>query len=104
MFGSLFLFSLIDLPNLDDRVILEDHSLEPLLAPEDISVNVKDNEKNGPVSHEAHALKITGIQLNESLAENALRYHFGEDPYHLQVDHCVVEGDTAYLTFTSKQG
>ena len=90
---------------MDDRVIpKEDHSLEPLLAPEDISLSVKYNEKLGPVYHEAHALKITGIQLDESLAENALKYRFGEDPYHLQVDRCVVEGDTAYLTFTTEQG
>ena len=81
----------------------EDHSLESLLAPEDISINIK-IENNGPVTHEAHALKITGIQLNETLAENALKYRFSKDPYHLQVDHCVVEGDTAYLTFTSEQG
>ena len=89
---------------MDDRVIPEDQSLEPLLAPEAISMNIKDNENNGPVSHEACALKITGIQLNEALAENALKFRFGEAPYHLQVDRCVVEGDTAYLTFTSEQG
>ena len=82
----------------------ENHSLEPLLALEEISLSVKVNESNGGVSHEAYALKITGIQLNEALAENALKYRFGEAPYHLQVDCCVVEGDTAYLTFTSEQG
>ena len=90
---------------MDDKVIpKEDQSLKSLLAPEAISVNVKDNENNGPVYHEAHALKITGIQLNESLAENALKFRFNKEPYHLQVDRCVVEGDTAYLTFTSEQG
>ena len=85
-------------------MIPEDHSLEPLLAPKAISMNIKDNENNGPVSHEACALKITGIQLNETLAEDALKFRFSKDPYHLQVDHCVIEGDTAYLTFTSEQG
>ena len=81
----------------------EDHSLQSVLAPEGISINVK-NESSGPVSREARALKITGIQLNETLAENALKYCFSKDPYHLQVDRCVIEGDTAYLTFTSEQG
>ena len=82
----------------------EDRSSKSPLAPEDISLSVKDNVNNGPVSQEAHALKITGIQLNESLAENALKYRFNKEPYHLQVDRCVVEGDTAYLTFTTEQG
>ena len=89
---------------MDDKVIpKEDHSLQSVLATGGISINVK-NESNGPVSCEAHALKITGIQLNETLAENALKYCFSKDPYHLQVDRCVIEGDTAYLTFTSEQG
>ena len=85
----------------------EDNSLEPTSGPsasENIYSFIGDIENVGQVSHEAHALKITGIQLNESLAENALKYRFSKDPYQLQVDHCVVEGDTAYLIFTSEQG
>ena len=85
----------------------EDKSLEPMSGPsasENIYSYMDGVENVGPVSHEAHALKITGIQLNESLAENALKYRFSKDPYQLQVDRCVVEGDTAYLTFTTEQG
>ena len=85
----------------------EDNSLEPTSGPsasENIYSYMEGIENVGPVSHENCALKITGIQFNETLAENALKYLFSKDPYHLQVDRCVIEGDTAYLTFTSEQG
>ena len=79
----------------------EDNSLEPTSGPSNIYSYM---EGMGPVSYENCALKITGIQFNKTLAENALKYLFSRDPYHLQVDRCVIEGDTAYLTFTSEQG
>ena len=78
----------------------EDNSLEPTsgpLASENIYSYIKDIENVGPVSHENRALKTTGMHLHGTLVENALKYH-------LQVNRCVVEGDTAYLTFTSEQG
>ena len=67
-------------------------------------VCIEGNENIGPVSYENHALKITGIRFNETLAMENLKHRFQQDPYHLQVDRCVVEGDTAYLTFTTEQG
>ena len=85
----------------------EDNSLEPTsgpLASENIYSYMEDIENVGPVSHENCALKITGMHLHGTLAENALKYLFSKDPYHLQVNRCVVEGDTAYLTFTTEQG
>ena len=85
----------------------EDNSLEHTSGPsasENIYSYMDGVENVGPVSHETYALKITGIQFNETLAENALKYLFSKDPYHLQGNRCVVEGDTAYLTFTSEQG
>ena len=85
----------------------EEKSLEPTSDPsasENIYAYMEGVENVEPISYEAHALKITGIQLNEALAVNALKYRFSKDPYQLQVDRCVVEGDTAYLTFTTEQG
>lgn len=65
----------------------------------------EDNENFGPISLGTQdALKITGIRLNKVTTENALRNCFSRKPYDLQINHCVVEGDTAYLTFTDEQG
>ena len=73
------------------------------------SVNIysctEGNENIEPISLGTEdALKITGIRLNKVTTENALRTCFSRKPYDLQINQCEVEGDTAYLTFTDKQG
>ena len=111
------LFLFIDLPYLVTKthtmkkqsVVFSEISFskeDPTLNPSESEniICIEGNENIGPVSYESHALKITGIEFNEVLAVENLKHCFKQDPYHLQVDCCVVEGDTAYLTFTTEQG
>ena len=83
-------------------------STSDLMSSPSDSVNIysciEDNENIEPISLGTEdALKIIGIRLNKVTTENALRTCFSQKPYDLQINQCVVEGDTAYLTFTDKQ-
>ena len=76
-----------------------------LISSPSASVNIYSCiEGNENIEPTEDALKITGIRLNKVTTENALRNCFSRKPYDLQINQCVVEGDTAYLTFTDEQG
>ena len=113
------MFLLIDLPYLvtkthtikDQTVVFTERSTSDLISSPSDSVNIyscaEDDENIGPISLGTQdALKITGmrIYLNEETVKSALRNCFSQTHYDLQIKHCVVEGDTAYLTFTDEQG